>query len=56
VDIVYLMPDAAAIDKFQAALAAYQTKHPDTGPAMEATMDYGAHRDFVYEVIDFAQK
>jgi hypothetical protein len=28
--IVYLMPDAAAIDRFQAALAAYEAEHPDT--------------------------
>lgn len=56
VTIAYLMPDAAAIDKFQAALAAYQTKHPDAGPALEATMEYGAHRDVVYEVLGFAQK
>jgi hypothetical protein len=56
VDIAYLLPDAAAIDKFQAALAAYETKHPEAGPAIEATMDYGVHRDYVYEVISFAQK
>ncbi len=56
VDIAYLLPDAAAIDKFQAALAGYEGKHPEAGPAIEATMDYGAHRDFVYEVINFAQK
>lgn len=56
VTIAYLMPDAAAIDKFQIALAAYESNHPDTGPAIEATMEYAAHRDFVYEVINFAQK
>jgi hypothetical protein len=54
--IAYLLPDAAAIDKFQAALAAYQIKNPDAGPALEATMDYGVHRDVVYEVMNFGQK
>jgi len=54
--IAYLMPDAAAIDAFQAALAAYQTKHPEIGPALEATMDYGSHRDTIYEVMNFGQK
>jgi len=56
VSITYVLPDAAAIDKFQAALEAFGTKHPDTGPAMQATMDYTAHRDYVYELINFAQK
>ena len=56
VAIAYLMPDAAAIDKFQSALAAYQTKNPEIGPAMEATMDYGSHRDMIYEVMNFGQK
>jgi len=54
--IMYLLPDAAAIDKFQAALAAYGEKHPETGPAMQATMDFTAHRDYVYELINFGQK
>ena len=54
--IAYLMPDAAAIDKFQAALAEYGANHPDTGPALEAVLDLAAHRDYVYEVINFAQK
>jgi hypothetical protein len=54
--IVYLMPDAAAIDKFQAALAAYGADHPDTGPALEAVMDLAAHRDYVFEVLSFSQK
>jgi len=56
VDISYLLPDAAAIDKFQAALEVYQAKHPDAGPAMEAAMDFSVHRDFVYEVMNFGQK
>ena len=56
VTIAYVLPDAAAIDKFQAALEAYGAKHPETGPAMQATMDYTAHRDYVYELINFAQK
>ena len=56
VSIAYLMPNAAAIDKFQAALADYEAKHPDTGPALEAVMDIAAHRDYVYEVINFGQK
>ena len=56
VTITYVLPDAAAIDKFQAALAAYGERHPETGPAMQATMDITAHRDYVYELINFAQK
>lgn len=56
VSIAYILPDAAAIDKFQAALETYGAKHPDTGPAMQATMDFTAHRDYVYELINFAQK
>ena len=56
VSIAYILPNAAAIDKFQAALAAYGENHPETGPAMQATMDFTAHRDYVYELINFAQK
>jgi len=56
VSIAYLLPNAAAIDKFQTALAAYQTRNPDVGPALEATMDFGVHRDVVYEVMNFGQK
>jgi len=56
VTIAYILPDAAAIDKFQSALEEYGAKHPDTGPAMQATMDFTAHRDYVYELINFAQK
>jgi len=56
VSIAYVLPSAAAIDKFQAALEAYGANHPDTGPAMQATMDYTAHRDYVYELINFGQK
>ncbi len=56
VSIAYVLPNAAAIDKFQAALEAYGAKHPDTGPAMQATMDFTAHRDYVFELINFAQK
>jgi hypothetical protein len=51
-----LLPNAAAIDKFQAALEVYGANHPETGPAMQATMDFTAHRDFVYELINFGQK
>jgi len=56
VSIAYLLPDAAAIDKFQTALAAYEALHPEIGPSMEATMEYAAHRDSVYEVLSFGQK
>jgi len=56
VSISYLLPDAAAVDKFQAALAAYENLHPEIGPSMEATMEYAAHRDSVYEVLSFGQK
>ncbi|HVN10238.1 MAG TPA: hypothetical protein VMV61_14775 [Patescibacteria group bacterium] len=56
VTLAYLMPDAAGIDRFQAALADYQTRNPDIGPALQATMDFGVHRDLVYEVMDFGQK
>jgi len=56
VSIAYVLPNAAAIDKFQAALEAYGAGHPETGPAMQATMDFTAHRDYVYELIGFAQK
>jgi len=54
--IAYLLPDAAAIDKFQAALAANEAKNPELGSAMLATMEYGSHRDSVYEVLSFGQK
>jgi hypothetical protein len=56
VSIAYVLPDVAGIDKFQAALAAYEGQHPELGPAMEATMDYAAHRDSLYEVLSFGQK
>ncbi len=56
VSIAYLLPDAAAVDKFQAALTAYENLHPEIGPSMEATMEYAAHRDSVYEVLSFGQK
>jgi hypothetical protein len=56
VSIAYLLPDATAVDKFQAALAAYQGLHPEVGRAMEGTMEYAAHRDFVYEVMNFGQR
>ncbi len=56
VSIAYLLPDAAAVDKFQAALAAYEAQHPEIGPSMEATMEYAAHRDSVYEVMNFGQR
>jgi len=56
VSIVYLLPNAAAIDKFQAALAANEAKNPELGSAMLATMEYGSHRDSVFEVLSFGQK
>lgn len=56
VSIAYILPNAAAIDRFQAALDSYGANHPETGPAMQATMDFTAHRDYVYELIHFAQK
>jgi len=54
--IAYLLPDAAAIDKFQEALAAYETKNPSTGASLEATMNYTAHRDALFEVLAFGEK
>lgn len=56
VSIAYLLPDAAAIDKFQSALESYEARHPDLGSAMQATMDFTAHRDYVFELINFALK
>jgi len=56
VSVAYVLPDAAAIDKFQAALAAYETKRPETGPSMEAAMNFAAHRDSLYEILSFGQK
>jgi hypothetical protein len=54
--IAYVLPNAAAIDTFQAALEAYESKRPETGPSMEATMNYPAHRDSLYEVLSFGQR
>ena len=56
VSIAYLLPDAAAIDKFQAALEGYETKHPRAGAALEAVMNLAAHRDMLFEVLAFGQK
>jgi hypothetical protein len=56
VSIAYLLPDAAAIDRFQAALEAYQAKNPELASAIMNTMEYTAHRDSVYEVLSFGQK
>ena len=54
--IAYMLPNAAAIDKFQAALAADETTHPELGPAILATMQYAEHRDSIFEVLAFGQK
>ena len=54
--LVYLLPDAAAVDKFQAALAANEAKNPELGTAMLATMEYASHRDSVFEVLSFRRK
>jgi hypothetical protein len=56
ISLVYLLPNAAAIDKFQAALAANEAKNPELGAAMMATMEFAQHRDTVFEVLSFAQK
>ena len=56
VSVVYLLPDAAAIDKFQAALVANEVKNPELGAAMLATMDFASHRDSIFEVLSFGQK
>jgi hypothetical protein len=56
VSIAYVLPDAAAIDKFQAALEGYETKHPRAGAALEAVMNLAAHRDALFEVLAFGQK
>ncbi len=56
VAIAYVLPDAAAIDKFQAALEDYEVKHPRAGAALEAVMNIAAHRDALFEVLAFSQK
>jgi hypothetical protein len=56
VSIAYILRDAAAIDKFQAALAAHAEKNPELATAMMGTMEYAAHRDSLYEVLSFGQK
>jgi len=56
VSIAYIMPNAAAVDKFQGALAAYQAKNPEVSTAMMSTMDYSAHRDSLYELLGFGMK
>jgi hypothetical protein len=56
VSISYILADAAAIDKFQAALAGYQTQHPRAGAALEEVMNVAAHRDAIFEVLAFGQK
>lgn len=56
VSISYILKDAAAIDKFQAALDGYETKHPRAGAALEEVMNIAAHRDAIFEVLAFGQK
>jgi len=54
--VSYLLPDAAAIDKFQTALGRYQVVHPRAGAALEEVMFLAAHRDALFEVLAFDQK
>jgi hypothetical protein len=56
VAITYVLPDAAAIDKFQSALEKYEVLHPRAGAALEAVMNLAAHRDALFEVLAFGKK
>ena len=56
VTLNYLVTDAAALDKFEAALAGYETAHPRAGAALEEVMVTAAHRDALFEVLSFGQK
>ncbi|MGH9433531.1 MAG: hypothetical protein ACRD3T_18530 [Terriglobia bacterium] len=45
--VVFLAPNAAALDKFNASFRDYQKANPLGGPAFDSVVDFTAHRDYL---------